>query len=155
LAPKKVSESRYHSAPLRVDPSAVTARQGDPPFIARPEGAPVYYGFPVLDDVEVDGFKFGIITDFESQPDSFGDAFIVAPDDSRAGLNWTVTEESFFVELLPPDEDRWGVWNVSFPYPMSSRKNVRRNLAAILPVLKEKWEAWKLAFPSDQHEASR
>jgi hypothetical protein len=52
--------------------------------LARPPEAPVYHGFPILDDVEVDGFKFGMITDFEAEPASDGDAFAVAPDGKRA-----------------------------------------------------------------------
>jgi hypothetical protein len=47
--------------PLAIDPDAESARPGEPAFIARPEGAPVYYGFPILDDVEVDGFKLGMM----------------------------------------------------------------------------------------------
>jgi hypothetical protein len=46
----------------------------------------VLHSFPILDDVEVDGFTFGVITDFEAEPASDGDAFVVAPGGSRAGL---------------------------------------------------------------------
>jgi hypothetical protein len=111
----------------------------------------VYYGFPILDDVVVDGFKFGMITDFEAQPDEVGDAFIVAPDDSRCGLNWYVESGERFAEVLPMDVYRWGVWDISFPYPMTSRENIRRNPAAALLKLRPKWEEWRMRFGSQEN----
>jgi hypothetical protein len=39
--------------PLAIDSAAQSARPGEPAFIARPEGAPVYYGFPILEDVVI------------------------------------------------------------------------------------------------------
>jgi len=48
--------------PLAIDATAQSASPTEPAFIARPEGAPVYYGFVVLDDVAVDGFTLGKIT---------------------------------------------------------------------------------------------
>jgi hypothetical protein len=70
--------------PLAIDATAQSASPTEPAFIARPEGAPVYYGFVVLDDVTVDGFTLGKITDFEAEPCDEGDAFVIAPDGSRA-----------------------------------------------------------------------
>jgi hypothetical protein len=54
----------------------------------------VYHGFPVLPDVEVDGFRLGMISDWEAQPATEGDAFLIAPDGSRAGLVWEVAEHA-------------------------------------------------------------
>jgi hypothetical protein len=54
--------------PLAIDATAKSASPTDPAFIAPPEGAPVYHGFVVLDDVAVDGFTLGNITDFEVEP---------------------------------------------------------------------------------------
>ena len=59
-----------------------------PAFLARPAGAPVYHGFPVIGDVEVDGFRLGMITNFLSGPAREGDAYVIAPDGrpaARAG----------------------------------------------------------------------
>jgi len=111
--------------------------------VARPEGAPVYYGFVVLEDVSVEGFTFGAITDFEAEPCNAGDAFIVAPDGSRAGLVWEVSTKRYIEEVCPFEQGRWGVWAVSFPHPMSDRDNARKNLAAVLPNVKARWEDWK------------
>ena len=53
--------------PIALDPLADSASRTEPAFIARPEGAPVYYGFQILSDVVVDGFTFGKISDFEAE----------------------------------------------------------------------------------------
>lgn len=134
---------RPKGRPLAIAPEAESASRAEPAFIAKPEGAPVYHGFQVLDDVVVDGFQFGKITDFEAEPSQEGDAFIVAPDNSRAGLVWEVTNKVSLTEISPLEPSRWGVWAVSFPHPMNSRENVRRNLELILPTLKEKWNEWR------------
>jgi len=129
--------------PLAIDRSAASTSATEPAFIARPQGAPVYHGFTVLEDVSVEGFTFGAITDFEAEPCDRGDAFVIAPDGSRAGLVWDVTETKYFKQIGPFDSGRWGVWAVSFPYPMRNREDARKNLAACLPDLKMRWEEWK------------
>ena len=54
--------------PLALDRNATSASPTEPAFGPRPKGAPVYYGFTVLEDVSADGFTFGAITDFEAEP---------------------------------------------------------------------------------------
>lgn len=129
--------------PLAIDPLAPSASQVEPAFIARPAGAPVYHGFQILQDVVAEGFTFGKITDFDAQPCDAGDAFVVAPDGSRAGLVWEVSDKSQFEEISGLEAGRWGVWAVSFPHPMTSHNNVRKNLELILPELKKRWEEWR------------
>jgi hypothetical protein len=129
--------------PLAIDKTAASASQTEPGFIARPPDAPVYHGFQVLSDVAVDGFVFGKITDFEAEPCESGDAFIIAPDNSRAGLVWEVSDKYSFQEVCPADANRWGVWSVSFRLPMISRDNVRKNLESILPELRARWDEWR------------
>jgi len=131
-----------HGPPLRIDPDAESADSEAPAFVARPPGAPVYHGFPILDDVDVDGFELGMITDWEAEPANRGDAFVVAPDSSRCGLDWEVLGERRFEMVLDYSPDRWGVWYVTFPHAMDSRENARRNLAHVLADLRPKWEAW-------------
>lgn len=116
--------------PIAIDPQAESASHSEPAFIARPDGAPVYYGFPILEDVSVEDFRLGVITDFELEGCEEGDAFVVAPDDSRAGLVWQVSQEPLFRALCPPEKGRWGVWEVSFPLPMTSRAMLGRICAA-------------------------
>ena len=127
--------------PLALDPEAPTARAGVPAFLARPAGAPVYHGFPLLEDVEVNGFVLGKISDFEAEPMECGDAYVVGPDGRRAGLVWEVGSGPRLEEVLPPDAGRWGVWAVWFSRPMRTRDDARANLAEILPLLRPHWEA--------------
>ena len=61
--------------PLKLDPHATSAERGEPAFAAPPEGSPAYHGFPVLQDVEVEGFILGEITELEGA--DYGDAFVV------------------------------------------------------------------------------
>jgi hypothetical protein len=129
--------------PLAIDPTATSAKPTEPAFVARPKGAPVYYGFAALEDVIAEGFTFGAITDFEAEPCDRGDAFVIAPDGSRAGLVWDLSAKEYFEEILPFDQERWGVWAVSFQHPMESRANARENLRALVPQLKARWEEWK------------
>ena len=132
--------------PLALDANAESSSPTEPAFVTRPVGAPVYHGFQVLEDVVVDGFAFGKITDFEAEPSREGDAFLVAPDNSRAGLVWEVADNVSVSQICPLEAGRWGVWAVSFPHPMNSRENVRRNLELILPSLKPHWNDWRTKF---------
>ncbi len=126
--------------PLSLDPLAEGDSQTEPAFIARPAGVPVYHGFEVLSDVVVLGFTFGKITDFEIETCHEGDAFVVAPDNSRAGLAWEISDKSYFQEISTPEAERSGVWGVSFLNAMTSRENVRKNLESILPEFRKRWE---------------
>jgi hypothetical protein len=132
--------------PLAIDATALNASANEPAFIARPDGAPVYYGFIILDDVVVDGFTLGKITDWEAEPCETGDAFVIAPDGSRAGLVWELSDKQYFQEVMLVETGRWGVWGVGFCLPMNSRENARRNLESILPELKLRWAEWKSRF---------
>jgi hypothetical protein len=132
--------------PLAIDHKAQRASATEPAFVARPEGAPVYHGFVVLDDVTVDGFTLGKITDWEAEPCEAGDAFVIAPDGSRAGLVWEVCDPPYFQEVLSDEASRWGVWRVGFLLPMASRENARKNLESILPELKSRWAEWNSQF---------
>jgi hypothetical protein len=143
MSDEKKKSTTSVGQPLAVDHSAASASQIEPGFIARPPGAPVYHGFQILNDVTVDGFTFGKITDFEAARSDYGDAFVIAPDNSRAGLVWEVSDKTYFQEVCPLEPDRWGVWAVSFPHAMQSHNNVQRNLESILPELKNRWEEWR------------
>ena len=132
--------------PIAFDPSAASASPTEPGFIARPKGAPVYHGFQILNDVVVQGFTLGKITDFESVECDEGDSFVVAPDNSRCGLVWEVSDKSYFEEVRPLEPERWGVWGVSFPHAMTNRENARKNLELILPRLQQRWEEWRQQY---------
>ncbi len=143
MAEKRKEPEPPIGRPLALDPFAKSGSQTEPAFVARPAGAPVYHGFEVLSDVVVGGFTFGEISDFEIQTCNEGDAFVIAPDNSRAGLVWEVSDKPYFQEISPLEAERWGVWDVSFPNAMTSRENARKNLECILPELKKRWEEWR------------
>lgn len=126
-----------------MDKMAVSSELGKPAFLARPEGAPVYYGFPIVPETETDGWFFGAITEFED-PNGCqdGDAFIVAPDGTRAGLVWDVGEGKAS-EICPPTQDRWGVYQVWFPRTIKTKADLIFNFRSVLPELKEIYERVK------------
>ncbi|MEZ5988957.1 MAG: hypothetical protein R3F30_07495 [Planctomycetota bacterium] len=121
---------------LLYDGGARSGRRGEPAFLARPEGAPIYHGFPLVDGCDIDGWRLGAITDYVDPAGcDWGDGFVVAPDGSRAGLVWKVGDAPLR-ELLPPDEERWGVYAVSFPGPIRDAGDMARGFAAVLPELR-------------------
>jgi hypothetical protein len=97
--------------------------------------------------VVVRGFTLGKITEFENEPCDEGDAFVVAPDNSRCGLVWEVSDNSYFEEICPLEPERWGVWGVSFTHAMANRESARKNLESVLPQLQQRWEEWRQRFP--------
>src|SRR5712692_7107845 len=103
--------------PLQLDETARSANPEVPAFLARPEGAAVYHGFPVLPETAVDRFTYGAITELGHNR---GDGFVVAPDGSRAGLAWSVhtgTQKPQITQIYPLESSRWGVWDVTFAQP--------------------------------------
>jgi len=128
------------SRPLRLDKKAKSASPDLPAFLSRPEGAPVYDGFPVIEETLTDGWCFGAITEY-AHPDGCdsGDAFVVAPDGSRAGLVWDVGQGEIS-QISPPDAKRWGVYQVSFPKAVHSTQDLVKCFRAILPGLQKVYE---------------
>ncbi len=122
---------------IRTDRAAKSADPEPPAFLSRPAGAPVYHGFVVVPETCTDGWCMGVITDYEDADgvDS-GDAFVVAPDGSAAGLVWEVGVEPIS-EILPPDEERWGVYAVCFPHVVRNTGDLASAFRAVLPSLKE------------------
>ncbi len=84
-----------------------------------------------------------MITDFLSEPALEGDAYVVAPDGSRAGLVWQSGCAPYFEEVLARDEGQWGVWAAGLPLPMSTEDEARNYLAALLPQLRSRWGSWR------------
>src|SRR2546430_8350337 len=112
------------SRPLKLDDSTVSASSELPAFLARPKSAPVYHGFPVVPETMTDGWCFGAITEYASADGcNSGDAFVVAPDGSRAGLVWEVGEGEPS-EILKPDELRWGVRSEEHTSELQSQSNL-------------------------------
>lgn len=122
---------------LVLDNTAITTDPGLPAFLARPESEPVYHGFPIIPETMSDGWYFGAITEYENPEgcDS-GDAFVVAPDGSRAGLVWDVGNGEL-TEICPPDETRWGVYQIWFSKPIRTTEDLVACFREMLPQLQE------------------
>lgn len=126
--------------PLVLDEGARSANPDEPALLARPAGAPVYYGFPLVEATRTEGWCFGAITDFHG-PDSeagctYGDGYVEAPDGTRAGLVWEVGSGEI-EQILPPEPGRWGVYAVWFPRVVRGVDDLVFNFRRILPALKE------------------
>jgi hypothetical protein len=91
-----------------------------------------------------------MITDFLAEPADMGDAYVVAPDGSRAGLVWESGCAQYFAEVLAPDQDRWGVWATGLALPMTTVDEAQDYLAALLPQLRRCWESWRDANEGGQ-----
>ena len=130
------AEPKLQGQPVRVDPLAGSTNPNLPAFIAAPKGAPAYYGFPLLSNSEKEGFSFGVITEPNGNvPASWGDAFVVAPDGSRAGIVWQAQGEPEPV-VCEPSPGRWGVYAFRFSHPVRSEQDLIENLHEVLPQLK-------------------
>lgn len=121
---------------VRIDPEAESMDSELPPFIAAPPDAPVYHGFPLLPQSRLDDFVFGLITEVQGdQPASWGDAFVVAPNGSRAGIVWQMgTGEAH--EICSPNAGRWGVYGFYFQKPIRCDADLVAELQAVLPRIK-------------------
>ena len=138
-----MDEPRQQGKPLRLDPDAASADPALPAFLARPADAPVYHGFPLIGGSRTaDGWCFGMISDPDC-PDGrdWGDAFVVAPDNSRAGLIWHVGPAELEVSL-EPDAGRWGVYAVGIPRLVHSQAELAEQMQAWLPELRQRHAAW-------------
>jgi hypothetical protein len=119
---------------------APSASNDKPAFIDPPAGSPVYYGFRLLDRVLLDGFALGLITDSMVEPTTYGDAFVVAPDGSRAGLIWEIAEQAYFETTIGPDSRRFGVFSVGTTHGPTTTDEATMFLAEILPAVRREWE---------------
>src|SRR2546426_1454543 len=131
-----MSDTKGESKELLLDPAAESATPGKPAFLAKPPGAPVYHGFPLVPETMLDGWCYGAITKFADPKGCLsGDGYVQAPDGSRAGLVWEVGEGEFS-EICPPSLGRWGVYAVWFPRPIRGVDDLRNCFAHILPQLR-------------------
>jgi hypothetical protein len=87
---------------------------------------------------------FGVITDPKGA--NWGDAYVIAPDGSRAGIVW-ITDEDPKPVVCEPEPGRWGVYAFRFERPMESDHDLIRNLHAVLPQLKAYFAAARARFP--------
>jgi hypothetical protein len=127
----------HFSAPLKLDPDAASADSELPALLAKPAGAPVYHGFPVVPESMTNGWCYGAITEFENPSGcEHGDGYVIAPDGRRAGLVWSVGSGNTS-EVCSPSEDRWGVYAVWFPQPVHTVADLVASFRLVLPDLQK------------------
>ncbi len=126
--------------PVALDTAAESADSRLPAFLAPPPGAPVYHGFPVLDGVEAEGWRLGLITSSLDTLDHTGDAYVIAPDGQRAGLVWRVEQPSWSIQLSGPEPDRLAVFEVATAHGPTSIDDARRFIVEVLPPIVAVWE---------------
>jgi hypothetical protein len=130
---------------LLADLAAESTDPALPAFLSRPADAPVYHGFPLVEETCTDGWCYGAITSYEDPNGcEAGDGFVVAPDGTRAGLVWSVGK--FPVEVVcPPTSDRCGVYAVPFAKPVSGLADLVECFRQLLPELQRLYAEVKKA----------
>ena len=142
-----MNERIQKGQPVRIDEAARSADPDLPAFISKPPNAPVYYGFPLLANSDRDGFVFGTITEPNgAEPAEWGDAFVIAPNGSRAGIVWQIGHGEPSV-VCEPSEGRWGVYSFHFTGPITTEADLLQQLHSILPALKDYYEAAERTCP--------
>jgi hypothetical protein len=150
-----MNELPHKGQRLRFDEAAESADREMPAFLARPTHAPVYHGFPLLENSECDGFTFGTITEPNgAEPAEWGDAFVVAPNGSRAGIVWQIGRGEPSV-ISEPGEGRWGVYGFYFEGPITTEADLVSHLRSVVPALKTYYEAAESACPESTRAAPR
>jgi hypothetical protein len=154
----RVEKPKLHpqGKPLRLGLSAASADATLPAFLTRPPDAPVYYGFPLLEESRTDdGWCFGMISDPDCpEGRNWGDAFVVAPDNSRAGLIWHVGPPALEVSS-EPGVDRWGVYTIGITREVHSRAELVEQLRAWLPELRRRHAVWAVRIAGHSTAAER
>jgi hypothetical protein len=116
-----------------------------------------YDPYPLVEGVELDGWRIGLITGSllepegdPIEPDFWGDAYVVAPDNQRAGVVWTRGESTSVSDLggVDPEANRFGVFEFVTLTPPTSRATAASFLAEILPPIREAW-AGRSSGPPD------
>jgi hypothetical protein len=129
---------------LLIDLSAKSTDPSKPAFMAPPAESKEYYGFPLIKELSIDGFTLGAITDFlEADSEAgctIGDAFVEAPDGTRAGIFWEVSDELKFCTIVQPDDNRWGVYSITVLNPVKSIEDMKKNFELMLPLIKHIYE---------------
>ncbi|MEH7298752.1 3-deoxy-8-phosphooctulonate synthase [Neobacillus drentensis] len=100
-----------------------------------------YHRYPLVLETKTDGFIYGEITDHfdfdEEEGCTFGDGFVQAPNGSRAGLIWDISEKPYLNTCIEPEDDRWVVYNVGFVKPIKTMDDLIYNFKTVLPLIKE------------------
>ena len=106
-----------------------------------------YSNFPLVEETRKDGWCFGIITEYEDEKGcTDGDAFVEAPDGTRAGLVWDVdanVEQKIIMINRPESKEYWGLYQIYFSKTVYTTKDIVENFHEILPEIQRLYEMIK------------
>jgi hypothetical protein len=91
--------------------------------------------FGIIEETRTEGWVFGTVNEYEDPKGcNNGEAFIIAPDGSRADIEWSVGDFKT-QEISEPDSDSWGRYRVAFPKLVRTTADFVECCRAILPDL--------------------
>ena len=140
LGGSRQKQARHGGLPLWLDPGAKASSDELPAFLAPPPDAPPYHGFAVIEDVTVEGWTLGLISNAFAERSDWGDAFVIAPDGRRAGIVWQIEGAPCFERYIGDEGRRFGVFGVCVEHPPYSVDEGRAFLREILPEVRHEWE---------------
>lgn len=83
-----------------------------------------------------EGWRFGSYTCYADPKGCCdGDGFVIAPDGQRAELDWVIGTGNL-KRTGRSDKRVWGVFEIGFPRPVTSRADLVENFRAVLPQIK-------------------
>lgn len=91
-----------------------------------------FLGYELIPETVRDGFAYGSITALGEDPER-GAGFLEAPDGSRAGIQWELSDTPYIAKLEGPDGTGWGIYRVGFTRPVTSVADLMLNLEPLLP----------------------
>ena len=117
----------------------------------RPASVPVKIPFDhtVIPETWTDGWGDGSYTVYDQDADGCreGDGFVVAPDGSRAGLDWVVGKAvGRLRQIAPPDKSGWGFYEAVFPRPIFNTADLVEAFRAVLPKVEARY--YRVVMPS-------
>ena len=104
----------------------------------------VAVGYPDRIAISYSGFRVYMIDEPSPVPRRAGRAVVTAPDGSVAWLVWKAgVRRRHLRELRPPDDQRWGAWNIGLRLPLTTGDEGRAYFSAVIKELRPRWEAWR------------
>ena len=126
---------------IKLDKKAKSLSKKLPAFLAPPKGAKAYHGFPLEDNLSIEGFNYGSITNYleidSEEGCTSGDGYVEGPDGTRAGIAWEKGDKFSYSKMIGFEKDRWGVYYFKIPFGIKNLKDMKKAFLLMLPILKK------------------
>lgn len=106
----------------------------------------LYRGLMTYTVLELEEIWLGLMVPIDGKIRTSGDAFLVAADGYPCGIVWYTSKKMCVEQLCDFSQDRWGVWQVAIPDPISNPESVISTAFFLRSLLLSHWESW-LRFP--------